>query len=113
MGTDAAMDRAVDPKPQADPCRDPQAVPPASPPARSDQMIHTIKELARKNETVFRSLKDLKDRAQPARDFLTTHFGNRDGRRFARAGDYFAKKQVAGYIGWVGNGNLGDEALYA
>lgn len=40
-------------------------------------------------------------------------FGTRNARAFRYWQDYLAVQPVAGYIGWLGHANLGDEALYS
>ncbi|HEX4123383.1 MAG TPA: polysaccharide pyruvyl transferase family protein [Tepidisphaeraceae bacterium] len=55
----------------------------------------------------------LRRRVDPGLHLTNIHLGRRTGRRFARAGNYFTRNRVAGYIGWVGNGNIGDEAIFA
>jgi hypothetical protein len=39
-------------------------------------------------------------------------FGTRNARAFRYWQDYLAVQPIAGYIGWLGHANLGDEALY-
>jgi hypothetical protein len=39
-------------------------------------------------------------------------FGSRDARAFRHWQDYFTRQPIAGYIGWLGYENLGDEAFY-
>jgi len=38
--------------------------------------------------------------------------GSRNARAFKDWGDYFTAQPIAGYVGWLGHANLGDEALY-
>lgn len=39
-------------------------------------------------------------------------FADRSARSFDRITDYFRPQTIAGYIGWVGNHNFGDDLLY-
>ncbi len=75
-------------------------------------MIQRLKAAVRNTPTVYRTTKSIANRLQPVLDFTSTHFTRRRGRRFANAGQYFMRTRAAGYIGWVGKGNLGDEALF-
>jgi hypothetical protein len=75
-------------------------------------MLYQLKNSLRKNKFLFQRIKAAADLSRPAIDFCTTHFGSRIGRRFDRASQYLTKNNIAGYIGWAGNGNMGDEALY-
>jgi polysaccharide pyruvyl transferase WcaK-like protein len=75
-------------------------------------MLHRLKSAARRNRTIYRTTRSLADSLKPVIDFSVTNFGSRRGRKFRRTADYFRPTSAAGYIGWVGNGNLGDEALF-
>jgi len=46
------------------------------------------------------------------RQRLDTVFGGREHRRLARLGDYFRRGPLGLYSGWLGRGNVGDEAVY-
>lgn len=45
-------------------------------------------------------------------NFGKVFFGSRNAKAFRCWQDYFAPQPIAGYIGWLGHANLGDEAMY-
>ena len=75
-------------------------------------MSYRVKSMIRRNVTIYRTTRSIAHRLQPVIDFTRANFGARRGRRFAKAGDYFRPTLASGYIGWVGNHNIGDEALF-
>jgi hypothetical protein len=76
-------------------------------------MLYRLKTLVKKNRVAVRASRAVGSRLQPVRDFTSCHLGPRHGRRFRKVTEYLRPTRSAGYIGWVGNGNVGDEALFA
>jgi hypothetical protein len=76
-------------------------------------MIYRLKTIVKQNGAALRASRAISSRLQPMRDFTACHLGPRHGRRFRNLGEYLRPTRSAGYIGWVGNGNVGDEALFA
>ena len=65
----------------------------------------------RHNPIVSEVTRGLRRGVDPGLHWMNTHLGSRTGRH-SRAKNYFVRNRVAGYIGWVGNGNIGDEAIF-
>jgi hypothetical protein len=70
----------------------------------------------RKNDMLMRFLRPIKRSVNSLATviFMALHifFGSRDRRKLESISDYISPVPIAGYIGWIGNGNLGDEALF-
>jgi polysaccharide pyruvyl transferase WcaK-like protein len=72
----------------------------------------TLKSRLRHHPVVSHVSRGLKKRIEPGLHWMGTHLGRRTGRCFSQPANYFVRNRVAGYIGWVGNGNIGDEAIF-
>jgi Polysaccharide pyruvyl transferase len=76
------------------------------------ELAITLRSRLRQYPVVSHVSRSLRKRVEPGLQWVSTHLGPRAGRHFTEATSYFVRNRVAGYIGWVGNGNLGDEAIF-
>jgi hypothetical protein len=72
----------------------------------------TLRSRLRQVPVVSTVSRSFRKRAEPGLRWMNAHFGSRTGRHFTQPTRYFVRNRVAGYIGWVGNGNSGDEAIF-